>query len=147
MLRQASLAQLRHGELTREDGYLVVVTRFYPRGLSRELFDEYRSDLAPEATLLRDLKKYSASLNHNAAFRACHYEERFWLPLPALEQLRRLAELSDQQNVYLFCQCALGQCCHREILLLIAAEQFNAIIGPTYHQYRRFFRPYERKSA
>jgi len=47
MLKQASVSDIRKGTLTKAQGYLSICMRTYPRGLKKELTDEYRSDLAP----------------------------------------------------------------------------------------------------
>jgi uncharacterized protein YeaO (DUF488 family) len=125
MLKQASVADLKSGAVTRRDGHVVIVMRFYPRGLSRELRDEYLRSLAPEVALFRDFKaRERAHGDHDRAFREVDYERRFTLGEEGLRDLRRLHEMSRERDVYLVCQCQVGQSCHRELLLRIARERF-----------------------
>ncbi len=135
MLKQASVTQIRKQELTRRDGYLVVAMCFYPRGLKKELFDEYRNDLAPDRKLFKEFKAFQAEFGHEAGFEKSHYEERFYLNTGAYDRLKYLTDLSRGQDVYFLCQCELGERCHREILMLVARSRFNAEIGPVFHQY------------
>ncbi len=135
MLRQASVAQLRDGEISRRDGYVALTMRFYPRGLKKGLRDEYRSDLAPEKALLADFRRWMLKVGHDAAFRKARYLERFALAPDALVALARLSELSRTRTVYLVCQCEVGERCHREILMLLAKKRFRAKIGKVYHAY------------
>lgn len=135
MLRQASIGQIHRGELTKRDGYLVAAMRFYPRGLKRELLDEYRSDLAPDLELFRDFKKHQKAAGHEEAFNASRYEERFSLRRSAFEHLRVLADAAKSADVFLACQCEVRERCHREMLLLIARERFAASTAPLSHAY------------
>lgn len=139
LLRQASVADLRSGSVTRRDGHVAVVMRFYPRGLVRELRDEYLRSLSPEETLFREFKtRERATGDHGLAFAEVDYERRFGLGDEGLVELRRLAELSRERDVYLVCQCQVGQHCHRELLLLIARERFGAVTDPPTQRYPEF---------
>lgn len=135
MLKQASVSDLRQGKLTKSQGYLSICMRTYPRGLKKEFSDEYRSDLAPDTKLFRDFKELQAKVGHEKAFEDCRYEERFELGRRPLMHLEYLAKLSREQDVYLICQCELGEYCHREILLLTAQQKFAATIAPVFHSY------------
>jgi uncharacterized protein YeaO (DUF488 family) len=140
MIKQASVHQLRSGELTRKDGYIVVTMCFYPRGLSKDLRDEYHGSLAPDRVLFKDWQKYEKLEGHDAAFEKSHYEERFELDAKAFYHLRNLAERARNQDVYFVCQCAVGERCHREILLLTAEREYGAKIDKVYHSYPRFLK-------
>lgn len=139
MLKQASVSQIRSGALSRRDGYLAIAMCFYPRGLLKELRDEYVRGLAPDPVLFKDWQKHEKSHGHDAAFARSSYEDRFTLSDEALAALRRLAELSRERDVYLVCQCEVGERCHREILLLQARRDFGAETGEVYHEYPRYF--------
>lgn len=138
MLKQASIKQIQSGEINRQKGYIVATMAFYPRGLKKELLDEYRSDLAPEKSLLKDFKHFQALVGHEEAFSKSHYEERFALSRRATEHLKELIKLSEKQDVFLACQCGFGERCHREILLLIAQKEFGAKTDPLFHSYPHF---------
>ncbi len=139
MIRQGAVGQLRSGELSRKNGYIAVTMRFYPRGLKKELMDEYRSDLAPDTALFKDFKKFQESNGHDQAFIDSHYEERFQLSSEGMYNLRQLAEKAKTKDVFFVCQCEVGARCHREILLLIAEKEFGAPIDKVFHRYETYF--------
>jgi uncharacterized protein YeaO (DUF488 family) len=131
MLKQASVADLRSGRVTRRDGHVVIVMRHYPRGLPRELRDEYVRALAPDEVLFREFKARARALgDHERAFADVDYERRFRLGAAGLRELERLSELSRTRDVYLVCQCRVGDSCHRELLLRLARERFAAGAAP-----------------
>lgn len=134
-IRQASVSDLRKGNITRENAYVVVAMCFHPRGLSAELRDEYRADLAPDRELFKDFKVFQKTLGHAAAFRQCGYERRFTLRATARVRLSELAVMSWQRDVYLVCQCKLGELCHREMLMLTARILFGAETDDLFHEY------------
>lgn len=140
MLKQASIRQIKKGEISKQNGYLSVTMCFYPRGMKSELMDEYRSDLAPDRELFADFKKFQSEFGHEEAFEKSQYLQRFTLARRALEHLKVLAQQSREQDVYLICQCELGEMCHREILLLIAEKEFGASIDPVHHSYETFLK-------
>jgi uncharacterized protein YeaO (DUF488 family) len=109
--------------------------RFYPRGLRRELRDEYRGELAPAPALFADFKRHQAESGHDRAFALSRYESRFSLSDEAWARLGRLSAMSRTRDVYLVCQCPVGERCHREILMLLARDRFGARIGPVHHGY------------
>lgn len=138
MLKQASVHQLRTGEVTRKDGRIVVAMCFYPRGLRKELRDEYRSDLAPGKDLVKELQKRAKTDGHDEAFDLVDFAVRFRLSPEALTALEEIAGRSRSEDVYLVCQCELGWKCHRELLLLTARREFGAKIAPVFHDYPGF---------
>lgn len=138
MLKQASIKQIQKGEVSREKGYVVATMAFYPRGLKKELLDEYRVDLAPDKELFKEFKQCQAEVGHDEAFEKSNYENRFELSRRATEHLKQLVKMSETQDVYLACQCEMGQRCHREILLLIAEKEFGAKTDPLFHTYPKF---------
>jgi uncharacterized protein YeaO (DUF488 family) len=135
MLKQASVRQIRKGEVGRKDGFIAITMCFYPRGLRKELRDEYRSDLAPTKDLLKDFNKCQKELGHEEAFVKSHYEKRFTLTAEALSHLEELSKMSRKRDVYLVCQCEMGERCHREILLLLAKNKFHAKIAKVFKDY------------
>lgn len=136
MLKQATMTQIRSGELTRKNGHIVIVMRHYPRGLAKKFIDEYLSQLAPDLALFREFKKFEKLIGHNQAFKKIRYTERFVISDLGWNHLERLANLSQAKNVYFVCQCKMGDFCHREILMLWAHARFNAQIEAVFHQYR-----------
>jgi uncharacterized protein YeaO (DUF488 family) len=124
MLKQGSVSDIRTGKLTRSDGYIVIAMCFYPRGLKKILRDEYIRALAPDQKLFKDWQQAKAHFGHDLAFARSRYQNRYILSAIAVEHLRRLSARSKRENVYVICQCSVGDRCHREILLLLASKEF-----------------------
>lgn len=144
MLKQGAVADIKNSTLSKDDGYLVVTMRFYPRFLKKELRDEFICELAPVKELLADFNAAQKKLsNHNMAFADTDYESRFKLSTSALGHLKRLAELSAARDVYFFCVCKVGDMCHREMLMLLAQYLFDCKIGEVYNQYPVFARRFK----
>jgi uncharacterized protein YeaO (DUF488 family) len=135
MLKQASVKDIRTGAVTRRDGYVAITMAFYPRGLKKELRDEYLGSLAPDKALFKDFKRWQAKLGHEEGFRKSRYLRRFKLSQQALAALERLSALGRKRDVYLVCQCAVGERCHREILLLLAKKRFGARVDEVLNDY------------
>src|SRR5437868_3153616 len=128
MLKKACIADLRSGALSKAHGYIAVPMCHYPRGVAKKIIDEYVKALAPDKKLLGDFHAERERLggNHNAAFLSCKYQQRFTLSSEGIATLERLAELSRTRDVFLVCQCALDQRCHRELLLIMAKKWWAA---------------------
>lgn len=138
MLKQASIDQIRSGEVSRDQGYIIVAMCFYPRGLSKDLMDEYRADLAPDRTLFKEWKANEERHGHDEAFRRTSYEDRFRLSAKALSDLKAFSEFAKKTDIYLVCQCQVGERCHREMLILLAHRRFGAPAEPLFHDYVSF---------
>jgi uncharacterized protein YeaO (DUF488 family) len=141
LLKQASIAEVKDGLIQRGANYIVVTMRFYPRFLPKELRHEFICDLAPQKQLLLEFNAAQKRLDdHNSAFAAVDYEQRFTLNAAALAHLERLSELSKTKEVYLACICSVGQRCHREMLMLLSRELFGCTIGDVHHSYPVFMK-------
>lgn len=138
LIKQGSLEQLRSGELNRTHGYIVVAMAYFPRGLQKNLMDEYRTHLSPDRVLFHEWKELEGKIGHEEAFKQTDYEARFTLEPGAVESLRRLVDVSRKQDVYFICQCAVGQRCHREMIALYAQVKFRAEIAPLHNEYPVF---------
>jgi uncharacterized protein YeaO (DUF488 family) len=137
MLKQSSVTDIRNGNIHRDHGYIVITMCFYPRGLRTEFRDEYHGELAPDKKLFKDWQAQKELHGHELAFEYSDYEARFTLSEEAWDHLERLADLSNERDVYFVCQCDVGEKCHREILMLLAEREFHAKIAKVYHQYPR----------
>jgi uncharacterized protein YeaO (DUF488 family) len=127
VLKQASVSDIKSGKISRDDGHIVITMRRYPRFVRRELRDEYVAAMAPPRKLFEDwLSNKRRTGDHHRAFDRVRYEERYDLPEEGWEALERLSKLSRKQDVYLVCQCQVGQRCHREMLLMLAKQKFKA---------------------
>jgi hypothetical protein len=121
--------------------------RRYPRFINRQLRDEYLSCLASDHQLFNDwLSSKRYTQDHNGAFSKVKFEDRFRLTPLALEELKRLSALSLKKDVYLVCQCPVGQRCHREMLLLLAHKLFHADVEPIRNAYPVFQKRLSRKN-
>lgn len=140
MLKQARVEDISKNRVTKLHGHIVVVTHYYPRFLKRKLIDEYIKELAPSRELLTEFKDIEKSAgDHNQGFEAMNYQSKFTLSESGLAELARLSSLAMTKDVYLICHCAVGQCCHRELLMMIAKEQFGASVSRIYQSYPVFF--------
>ncbi|RYZ68647.1 MAG: DUF488 family protein [Proteobacteria bacterium] len=136
MLKQATVEDISNSRVTKRHGRVVVTTRYYPRFLKKKLVDEYYGGLAPTKELLSEFRtREEVVLDHDQAFADVDYESKFSIDESALAKLQELSDLSRAQDVYLICHCKLGQRCHRDILLMIAKQQFDAPIGRVYLEY------------
>lgn len=96
-------------------------------------------DLAPDKQLLLDFNAaQKRRQDHNSAFAAVNYEQRFTLNTAALAHLERLSEMGTTNDAYLACICPIGERCHREMLLLLSSELFGCTVGEVYHSYPTF---------
>lgn len=128
MLKKGCVDDLKSGALSRSDGVIVLPMCHYPRGMSKARVDEYVKALGPSKALLDDFHAERERLNgnHNAAFLACRYQDKFSLSDAGVVALERFAALSAERDVYFVCQCALDQRCHRELLLIMARKWWGA---------------------
>ena len=145
MLKQGSVADVKNGIIDRDNSYIVITMRFYPRFLRKEFRDEFICELAPIKELLHDFNTAQKRLgNHNQAFPEISYEDRFELTQKGREHLERLSHLSKSKDVYLICICDVGQRCHREILMLAAHELYKCKVDKVYHTYPTFMKRLKR---
>ncbi len=94
------------------DGRRVLVTQYWPRGISKSAVDEYVRALAPSRELLRDFRE--RGLNWDA-FRE-RYLELMGTP-EARTQIQLLAQRASTQPLTLMCVCRDERICHRRALL------------------------------
>jgi uncharacterized protein YeaO (DUF488 family) len=144
MLKQICVRELRDGTVKRENGFIAICMRHYPRGIKKELSDIYIRDLSPDEELFKEFRKLRTHHEHNWSFETVHYEEKFYLGNMALDYLQVLANMSREKDVYIVCQCEVGIKCHRELLLLTAQKLFQAPIEPPKNDYEIFISRIER---
>jgi uncharacterized protein YeaO (DUF488 family) len=139
MLRRASVVDVQNGKVTREQAYLAVVMRFYPRFLKKEKVDEYISALAPPKELFAEFKQKDRKLaNHNSAFYLVQYETRFDLSPEGRARLAELSKLSLTRDIVLICQCRDFDRCHCDLLLLWARHHYGAQVQGLIFDYPDF---------
>ncbi len=101
-----------------EDGVRVLVTNYWPRGVTRERAGGYVRTLAPSRELLRAFKDGQITWDEYAP----RYLEEMRDEKPVAE-IHRLAELAGTQTVTVMCLCKDEAQCHRRLLReLIEAE-------------------------
>lgn len=127
MLRQGTVSDLITRRVSRDDAYVVITMRRYPRFVSRQLRDEYLTCMSPEPRLFEDwLSAKRRHRDHDGAFARARFEERFDVNDEGLGHLARLCAMARRKDVYLVCQCHAGLRCHREFLLILARQLFHA---------------------
>ena len=100
------------------DGLRVLVTRYWPRGVSKAAVDEYARALSPSADLLR---AYKDGLLDWPRFR--HQYRIEMQGAQAQSEIARLTALAREEMVTLMCVCHDEDRCHRSLLSgLIATE-------------------------
>ena len=93
------------------DGHRILITRFYPRGVKNDHFDEWCRELSPSAGLLKQYKNahisekefvrlYKAEINTDACRKI----------------ITNLHEKSTNENVTILCYEQEGKMCHRHYL-------------------------------
>ena len=93
------------------DGYRVLVTRYWPRGVPRAAADEYVRALSPSEELLRAFKDGRIDW---WTFRK-RYQSEVQAP-QAQSEVRRLASLASTRPLTLMCVCKEETRCHRSLL-------------------------------
>ncbi len=98
--------------MEKEDGYRILITRYYPRGVRRERFNEWTTTLSPKPELLFAYKQgkidwdtfvheFLNQLRENAE---------------CLEAIQTLHELSKEEDITLLCFERDGNPCHRHLV-------------------------------
>lgn len=99
------------------DGLRVLITRYYPRGVKRDRFDDWVKALSPSRDLLRSYRSGKRSWKQFAvSFRSELRGEE------GREALMRLAALGRDRVVTLLCYEREGLPCHRHLVRQALAE-------------------------
>ena len=99
------------------DGYRVLATRYWPRGVPRAAADEYVRALAPSEELLRSFK--------DGRIDWWTFRKRYLEEMKAAEpqgEVRRLAALASTRPLTLMCVCKEESRCHRSLLRELVAK-------------------------
>lgn len=94
-----------------DDGYRVLTTRYWPRGVAKGSVDEYVSALAPSRVLLQSYRTGDITWE---AFRERYLDEMQGEDQRA--EIHRLAKLARSQRITLLCMCNDLEKCHRWLL-------------------------------
>jgi len=100
-----------------DDGFRVLATRYWPRGVPRGAADEYVRALAPSEELLRSFK--------DGRIDWWTFRKRYLDEMKAAEsqaEVRRLAALAATRPLTLMCVCKEESRCHRSLLRDLVAK-------------------------
>ena len=98
--------------MERDDGYRILITRFYPRGVQRSHFDEWVSALSPRPELLFGYKEGKIGWD---SFRDS-FMSQLKSDVDGLEAVLVLYDWSRNHDVTLLCFEKSGSPCHRHIV-------------------------------
>ena len=103
-----------------DDGYRVLSTRYWPRGIPKSRVDEYTTKTAPSRELLREFKHEGLSWED--------YVPRYLDEMrseAAISVIQRLAAMAKSGSMTLMCICEDENRCHRSLLrdLIIEAAR------------------------
>jgi uncharacterized protein YeaO (DUF488 family) len=100
-----------------DDGYRVLATRYWPRGVSKEAIDEYIPTLAPSRELLHSYRQAQLDWPRFSN----QYLKEMGTEL-AKSQIHRLAKTARSDVVTVLCVCADEDHCHRSLLRELIAR-------------------------
>lgn len=106
-----------------EDGFRVLVTRYYPRGVKKSNFDQWVRGLSPNPELLKIYKSGEISWDK--------FESKFRNQMDAnhqcIEMIQTLAHLATIENVTLLCYEKNGNPCHRYLVEELIQNKMSQI--------------------
>jgi uncharacterized protein YeaO (DUF488 family) len=107
------------------DGRRILITRYYPRGVKKEHFDEWVYTLSPSAKLLFSYKHSEKSWKE---FREAFIQE-IRQNDTSMEAILALNDASKGEDITLLCYEKSGTPCHRHLVRDIVAAPFLLSIG------------------
>ena len=113
MIRMKSI----YAAKTKEDGRRILITRYYPRGVKKEHFDDWIRELAPSKELLKQYKEGKISWNK--------FEKKFLIQMNDEESAMKLQVLSTQakkEPITLLCYEKNNHECHRHLVYDLLLE-------------------------
>jgi uncharacterized protein YeaO (DUF488 family) len=102
----------------REDGYRILITRFYPRGVSKDRFDEWAYVLSPSPELLFAYKDGKIDWFTFAR----EFIGQLKAEAGCLEAIQTLHDISKNEEITLLCFERDGSPCHRHLVRDIIAD-------------------------
>lgn len=94
-----------------EDGYRILATRYWARGVRKSAVDEFDTKVAPSRELLREFKHEDLTWED--------YVPRYLAEMkaePAKSDINRLAAMTKSGRITLMCICEEETRCHRSLL-------------------------------
>lgn len=104
------------------DGVRVLVTQYWPRGVTREQAGIYVRALAPSRELLRAYQNDEIDWDEYAA----RYLSEMASSSAAQVEIDRLAGLARSKVVTLMCVCRTDEQCHRRLLRTLVEDRMEA---------------------
>ena len=95
-----------------EDGFRVLITRFYPRGVKREKYDVWVRSLAPGAELLKRYKNTEINWDDFKTALLSELREN----KDSVKAIYALHTKNTLQNITLLCYEKDGRPCHRHVV-------------------------------
>jgi len=96
----------------KKDGFRVLITQYYPRGIKKSHFDQWIRGLSPDPKLVKPYKSGKISWNQ--------LEKKFRIQINSnyqcKEMIQTLAHISAIENVTLLCYEKKGEPCHRYLI-------------------------------
>lgn len=93
------------------DGRRVLVTQYWPRGIPKTDVDEYVRKLGPSRELLHAFKRGEIDWSAYTTFYLEEMQNQ-----EAKTEIRRLAQLAQDETITLLCMCKDERICHRTLL-------------------------------
>lgn len=93
------------------DGHRVLITRYYPRGVKKDHFDDWVRELSPSKDLLKQYKEGKITWNT--------FEKRFLIQMNDEQCMMKLQTLSTQAKkkpITLLCYEKNDHECHRHLI-------------------------------
>ena len=103
-----------------DDGYRVLSTRYWPRGVPKSAVDDYTTKTAPSRALLREFKHEGLAWEDYVPLYLDEMQSE-----EAKSAIKRLAERAKSGSMTLMCICEDARRCHRSLLknLIIGAAR------------------------
>jgi uncharacterized protein YeaO (DUF488 family) len=102
------------------DGYRVLTTRYWPRGVPKAAADEYSIKTSPSRELLRAFKHEGLPWQQ--------YVNRYLAEMQdeeARSAISRLATIAQSRTITLMCICEDGDRCHRKLLKELLLQEIE----------------------
>lgn len=103
------------------DGIRILITRFYPRGVRKDHFDEWVRELSPNIELL---KGYKEGMINQEQF-TIQFISQIHSNIESLEALQSISDMARQTNITLLCYEKEGDFCHRHLVNSLVLRQMG----------------------
>ena len=100
-----------------DDGYRVLSTRYWPRGVPKSAVDDYTTKTAPSRALLREFKHEGLAWEDYVPLYLDEMQSE-----EAKSAIKRLAERAKSGSMTLMCICEDARRCHRSLLKNLVIE-------------------------